>query len=37
MFDEKGEIRPINFINYLKKFNYTMIYETAGNGFFERK
>ena len=37
MFNEEGEIKPASFINHLKKFNYTMIYETAGNGFFERK
>ena len=37
MFNEKGEVKPASFINHLKEFNYTMIYETAGNGFFERK
>ena len=37
MFNEKGEKKPANFINHLKQFNYTMIHETEGNGFFERK
>ncbi len=36
MFNESGDINSLNIRNLLKEFNYSMIHETGGNGFFER-